>query len=88
MDGTFKGQPRPIRVPIVYLSNMTYCFNCKKSVGIQFCNRCDNCGIKLNGNEIKWQKSVKHLGNIIDQKLSDVEDCRFKRSILIGSVNK
>ena len=31
---------------------------------------------------------MKHLGNIIDQKLSDVEDCRFKRSILIGNVNK
>ena len=43
---------------------------------------------QLNGNEIKWQRSVKHLGNIIDQKLSDVEDCRFKKSILIGNVNK
>ena len=46
------------------------------------------CVIKLNGNEIKWQRSVKHLENIIDQKLSDVEDCRFKKSILIGNVNK
>ena len=26
--------------------------------------------------------------NIIDQKLSDVEDCRLKKSILIGNVNK
>ena len=25
---------------------------------------------------------------MIDQKLSDVEDCRFKKSILIGNVNK
>ena len=63
-------------------------FNCKKTVGIQFGNRCNNCVIKLYGNEIKWQRSVKHLGNIIDQKLSDVEDCRFKKSILIGNVNK
>ena len=46
-------------------------FNCKKTVGIQFGNRCNNCVIKLNGNEIKWQRSVKHLGNIIDQKLSE-----------------
>ena len=60
----------------------------KEYVGIQFGNRCNNCVIKLNGNEIKWQRSVKHLGNIIDQKLSDVEDCRFKKSILIGNVNK
>ena len=28
-----------------------------------------------------------YIGNIIDQKLSDVEDCRFKMSILIGNVN-
>ena len=62
-------------------------FNCKKTVGIQFGNPCNNCVIKLNGNEIKWQRSVKHLGNIIDQMLSDVEDCRFKKSILIGNVN-
>ena len=62
-------------------------FNFKKTVGIQFCNRCNNCVIRSNGNEIKWQRSVKHLGNIIDQKLSDVEDCRFKKSILIGNVN-
>ena len=53
-----------------------------------FGNRCNNCVIKLNGNEIKRQRSVKHLGNIIDQKLSDVEDCRFKKSIVIGNVNK
>ena len=44
-------------------------FICKKTVGIQFGNRCNNCVIKLNGNEIKWQRSVKHPGNIIDQKL-------------------
>ena len=71
-----------------YAKEYDIVFNCKKTVGIQFGNRCNNCVIKLNGNEIKWQRSVKHLGNIIDQKLSDVEDCRFKKSILIGNVNK
>ena len=71
-----------------YANEYDIVFNCKKTVSIQFGNRCNNCAIQLNGNEIKWQKSVKHLGNIIDQKLSDVEDCRFKRSILIGNVNK
>ena len=71
-----------------YAKEYDIVFNCKKTVGIQFGNRCNNCVIKLNGNEIKWQRSVKHLGNIIDQKLSDVEDCRFNKSILIGNVNK
>ena len=71
-----------------YAKEYDIVFNCKKTVGIQFGNRCNNCVIKLNGNEIKWQRSVKHLGNIIDQKWSDVEDYRFKKSILIGNVNK
>ena len=70
-----------------YAKEYDIVFNCKKTVGIQFGNRCNNWVIKLNGNEIKWQRSVKHLENIIDQKLSDVEDCRFKKSILIGNVN-
>ena len=71
-----------------YAKEYEIVFNCKKTVGIQFGNRCNNCDIKLNGNEIKWQRSVKHLGNIIDQKLSDVEVRRFKKSILIGNLNK
>ena len=71
-----------------YAKEYDIVFNCKKTLGIQFGNRCNNCVIKLNGNAIKWQRSVKHRGNIIDQKLSDVEDCRFKKSILIGNVNK
>ena len=71
-----------------YAKEYDIVFNCKKTVGIQFGNRCNNCVIKCNGNEIKWQRSVKHLGNIIDPKLSDVEDCRFKKSILIGNLNK
>ena len=71
-----------------YAKEYDIVFNCKTTVGIQFGNRCNICVIKLNGNDIKWQRSVKHLGHIIDQKLSDVEDCRFKKSILIGNVNQ
>ena len=32
-------------------------FNCKKTVGIQFGNRCNNCVVKLNGNEIMAKSS-------------------------------
>ena len=49
-----------------YAKEYDIVFNCKNTVGIQFGNRCNNCVIKLNGNEIKRQRSVKHLGNIID----------------------
>ena len=66
-----------------YVKEYDIVFNCKKTVGIQFGSRCNNCVINLNGNEIKWQRSVKHLGNILDQKLLDMEDCRFKKSFLL-----
>ena len=39
-----------------YAKEYDIVFNCKKTVGIQIGNRCNNCVIKLNGNEIKWQR--------------------------------
>ena len=77
-----------VGICVKYAKEYDIVFNCKKTVGIQFGNRYNNCVIKLNGNEIKWKRSAKHLGNSIDQKLSDGEDCMFKKSILIGNVNK
>ena len=42
-----------------YAKEYDIVFNCKNTVGIQFGNRCNNWVIKLNGNAIKWQRSVK-----------------------------
>ena len=41
---------------------------------------------------VKWltgaQLSVKHLGNVVDNSLSDKSDCRSKRTAFIGSANR
>ena len=37
---------------------------------------------------MQWSESVKHLGNLVDSTLFDSLDCRYKRSMFIGYVNK
>ena len=44
--------------------------------------------VVMNGNIIEWADNVRHLGNFVDATLSDSVDCRFKRSMFIGYVNK
>ena len=38
--------------------------------------------------EVKLQRSVKHLGNTINSRLSDDDDCKVKCSVFIGNVNR
>ena len=42
----------------------------------------------MNGNTIQRADNVRHLGNFVDATLSDSLDCRYKRSMFIGYVNK
>ena len=42
----------------------------------------------MNGNIIEWADNVRYLGNFVDVTLSDSLDCRCKRSMFIGYVNK
>ena len=44
--------------------------------------------VVMNGNIIEWADNVRHLGNFVDATLSDSVDCRYKRSMFIGYVNK
>ena len=37
---------------------------------------------------IIWVDSVKHLGNIINIDLNDIDDCKMKCSSFISSFNK
>ena len=37
---------------------------------------------------VQWANEVKHLGNIVQSSLNHAADCRFKRSMFIGYVNK
>ena len=42
----------------------------------------------MNGNISEWAANVKLLGNFVDATLSDSLDCRYKRLMFIGYVNK
>ena len=65
-------------------------FNQKKPVGIQFGRTSSYTinGVTLNGCLIGWCTKVKHLGNVVNSRLTDNDDCKNKRSILIGNVNR
>ena len=41
--------------------------------------------VSMNGFPVQWSESI---GNFVDSTLSDSLDCRFKRSMFIGYVNK
>ena len=55
-------------------------FNSKKSLAICFgTTESPTAPIAVNGANIKWTTSVKHLGNILNSLLSDENDITLKR---------
>ena len=38
--------------------------------------------------QYKWVDHIKHLGDTVNVKLNDVNDCDFKRCLFNASVNK
>ena len=64
-------------------------FNPKKTVCIKFGDKVNEFeNVYMNNTLVQWADEVKHLGNIVQSSLSDDGDCRFKRSMFIGYVNK
>ena len=64
-------------------------FNSKKSLAICFgTTESPTAPTAVNGANIKWTTSVKHLGNILNSLLSDENDITLKRGQFIQSVNK
>ena len=59
-------------------------FNDKKTTGMVFGTSNVNCkAIQVNGNNVDWVSNAKHLGNVIDDKLSDLKDINAKKVILL-----
>ena len=64
-------------------------FNAKKTMCIKFGSPVtDYDKVYLDGNLIKWVERIKHLGNTVNVKLNDVNDCDSKRCLFNASVNK
>ena len=65
-------------------------FNARKTASILFNGRyryVEPPNISLNGTAIPWQKSVKHLGNIVSCDLSEKEEIHTKQCDFIGRTN-
>ena len=63
-------------------------FNANKSLAIVFGTKADNCKpVSLNGNEIEWKDKVRHLGNVVNERLDDCDDVIAKKGKFLGSVN-
>ena len=43
--------------------------------------------LTLNGQYLKWENHVKHLGNVLASDLSEKQDVRMKRGDLAGRTN-
>ena len=43
--------------------------------------------IQVNGNNVDWVTNARHLGNVVDNKLSDLNDINAKKNHFIASVN-
>ena len=49
--------------------------NDKKTTGMVFGVSSGNCkAIQVNGNNVDWVTNARHLGNVVDNKLSDLKD--------------
>jgi len=72
-----------------YASEYSMTFNPKKSLCMKFgSERNEHDRVLLNGQEIDFVKSARHLGNMINTELSDSDDCSYKLSSFHGYVNK
>ena len=59
-------------------------FNDKKTTGMVFGTSNVNCkAIQVNGNNVDCVSNAKHLGNVVDDKLSDLKDINAKKVILL-----
>ena len=63
-------------------------FNSKKSKCTQYGEKYDCEKAQLNEETIIWVNSVKHLGNVINTDLNDIDDYKMKWSSFSSSFNK
>lgn len=72
-----------------FANDFNVTFNAKKTVCIKFGSKVtEDDKLLLDGCPIKWKDQVKHLGNIVNNTLTDENDCSLKISSFNGSVNK
>ena len=78
-----------IDICCAYAKEYDIIFNPTKTVCIKYGDKVElNEHVVMNGNVIEWADNVRHLGNFVEVTPSDSLDCRYKRTLFIGYVNK
>jgi hypothetical protein len=63
-------------------------YNAKKTVCVLFSKKnVRKTSVKLCGKELEWVQSVKHLGNYLDENMSESTEIRRKKHDLVQRVN-
>ena len=65
-------------------------YNAHKTIAICYGKTSENPkrSLHLNGSSIRWETSVKYLGNMHCSSMSDCNDVTYKKHVYISSVNK
>ena len=88
LSPSLKGLQYMVNICEEYGKEFHVTFNEKKTTGMVFGASNVNCkAIQVNGNNVDWVSNAKHLGNVIDDKLSDLKDINAKKGHFIASVN-
>ena len=88
LSPSLKGLQYMVNICEEYGKEFHVTFNDKKTTGMVFGTSNANCkAIQVNGNNVDWVSNAKHLGNVVDDKLSDLKDINAKKGHFIASVN-
>ena len=86
---SIRGLNKMLKICEIFSVKFDITFNCKKSFCIKFGDPINTYEqVFLNSTKIRWVDQIRHLGNYIDLKMNDEIDCRYKKSVFIGHVNK
>ena len=86
---SIRGLNKMLSICYEFGDNCNIVFNPKKTVCIKFGDKVNEFeNVDMNNTLVQWANEVKDLGNNVQSSLSDDRDCRFKRSMFFGYVNK
>ena len=87
---SIRGLNEGLSICCEYAEEYNIVFNPKTNFCIKFGDNVNDYEHAYRNNtSVQWyNEEVKHLGNIVQCSPSDAADCRFKRSIFIGYVDK
>lgn len=89
MSPSVRGLDEMIKICEGFCVERGITFNPSKSVCVRFSARktAHKPTVSLSGTSLKWEETIKHLGNYISSDLSEREEVAHKRGELFGRVN-